>query len=191
MIHANPEISKQLALENLEELETLEDLENSEDSLDLSLEELFALAGDRVDKNSEEHLNYFTNRVEVAKLDDLTVPNCKIILKNTFERYANCFLVEVERNTFYSADGIPNSAPNWLLMRRSPFLFRDVLITPQNNFALLFDSEKSSVYKSIPHSSQFGVISEGSYFISKREFKGMVVRSELFYVPLISEKFHC
>lgn len=172
MIHTNIEHAENLGPAELENLETLDDLR---------LEELFAMSGEPIDKSSEEHLDYFVERVELVKLDDLSVPNGKDILKNTFERYSNCPLVEVERNTFYTSNGIPS----WLLMRRSPFLFRDVLITPGNNFALLFESGMSSAYKSIPYSSQFGVISEGSYFVTKREFNGVFLQSELFYVPLI------
>lgn len=153
---------------------------------ELGLEELVALAGEPIDKASKEHLNYFTRHVELVKLNDLTVPNCKIILKNTFERYGNCPLVEVERNNYSTT----NKTSSWRLMKRSPFVFRDVLTTPQDSFALVFDSEKSSAFKNIPSSSYFGVISEGAYFASEREFRGMVLHCELFYVPLISQWSH-
>lgn len=170
----------QTSIEHAENLDPAE-LENLEPLDDLRLEDILTMAGEPVDKTSEEHLDYFVEKVELVKLDDLSVANGKDILKNTFERYSNCPLVEVERNTFYTS----NSVPNWSLMRRSPFLFRDVLITPENNFVLLFESKNSSAYKSIPYSSQFGVISEGSYFITRREFNGVILQSELFYVPLI------
>jgi hypothetical protein len=92
----------------------------------------------------------------------------------------DCSILEVERNTFYYS----NTTTDWMLTKRSPITFNDVLVTPENNFVLLFDSEKSSGYRNIPSHSQFGVIGEGSYFVSRRKFKGKALQSEIFYLPL-------
>ena len=176
MIHTNIELAENYDMESLTDLENLADVEN------LGLEDLFTLSGDRVDKASEEYLNNFVRAAELIELADLSLPNSQAILRNTFARYENYPLIEVERNAFYPS----NSVPDWFLMKRSPFMFKDVLLTPNGDFVLFFESERSSAFKNISNGSQFGVINEGSYFVSKREYKGMVMHSELFYVPLVS-----
>lgn len=177
MIHTNTQITKNL------ELESLDNLEGSISLTALaSLEKLYASIGQSVGKKSEAHMNDFIRDAELINLDDISVTNCTAILKNTFDRYANYPLLEVERSTFCSS----NASSDWMLSKRSPLMFTDVLVTPQNDFVLAFNSESSSGYKSIPHSSQFSVVNEGSYFVSKRMFMGRELRSEIIYIPLVS-----
>jgi hypothetical protein len=120
------------------------------------------------------------SQIELIDLENTSAANCTAILKNTFKRYVGTLLLEVERNTFYSL----NDATDLILTKRSPIFFCDVLVTPDNNFVFLFESESHSEYRSIPFSTQFGVINEGSYFVSKRKFMGKDLQCEIFYLPL-------
>jgi len=177
MIHTNTLKSKDLELENLDNLDSSTNLRDL-----TTLKEMYASIGQAIGQNSEVHINDFTNNAELINLDDISVSNCTAILKNTFDRYAHHPLLEVERSTFCSS----NTGSDWMLTKRSPLLFDGVLVTPKNSFVLLFNSEQSSGYKSIPFSSQFAVVNEGSYFVSKRMFMGRELRCELFYIPFVS-----
>lgn len=120
------------------------------------------------------------SQIELIDLENISAANCTAILKNTFDRYVGTRLLGVERNTFYSL----NDATDWILTKRSPIFFSVVLVAPGYNFVFFFALESHSGYRSIPFCIQFGVINEGSYFVSKRKFMGKDLQSEIFYLPL-------